>query len=202
MKKLLFAALTFSAVPTLFAGPLTFDFVYMGLDSSGYTLTGQFQIDSAVLQNLLANPPNGGYPMFPMSNLESLSMTLTGGKYPTETYTAADFYGFNWDSAGVNFDFTKNLVGQGSVQCYYNQTPWGECGPGDLLAGDFTFFSSTVMTWEGAFEELVDGSQIVALTSLQEEIVPEPGSTALVLIGGLALLARMHLPPRTIHHNQ
>jgi hypothetical protein len=206
MKNLLLAALTMSAVPMLFAAPLTFDFAYTGVGSAGAgaTVTGNLQIDSAVLETILANPLNPG---FPISDLESLTLIVAGATSGNGTFSAADFTGFTWWSAGVNFDFSQNLVGQGLVPGFGHEVPWGEGGEADTDGGDFGFFigglPSAAPSSIGAFALLVASSQqVVSLTSLQEEIVPEPSSTALVLIGGLALLARMHLPPRTIHHNQ
>lgn len=177
MTKVLPIIFSMLLVPAAFAAPVFFDFTYTG--GTGATAVGQLSIDSAVLATLLAAPSDS---ISPISDLESLSMVVSGASAGNGTFGLSDFSGIAWWSAGATFDFTQNLVGQPT-----NGNPWGTL---DGSSGDFNFFSvDTAPTGVDYFTLTADdgSADSMQLTSLQT--VPEPGAMGLTGLAGLAMLA-------------
>lgn len=179
------------SAPVALAGPLTFAFEfdeYEGFDTNS-TVTGQLTIDSGTLASILADPNDDG---FPISDLESLTITVSGSSAGDGTYGLSDFTSFDWWSAGATFDFSRNLVGQPTTE-YDPGAPWGFVDDG--CCGDFTFFSSpgspTAPNAPYYFLLATNGtgdpSDYDELEYLQE--VPEPAAAGLFVPGGLAMLA-------------
>jgi PEP-CTERM motif-containing protein len=159
---------------------------------SGAKAVGELQIDSALLQTILTK--NGSVhddDSYPISDLESLSITVTGASEGNGTFTAADFNSFNWWTAGATFDVTKNMVGQSLTNEFGHSVLWGTGGAGDLNGGDFNFFAKSfpAPSYDGNFEIGAFFGQVslMNLTSL-EEVVPEPSSVGLLALGGAALV--------------
>jgi hypothetical protein len=175
--------------PAAHAGTLTFDFTYANTVYPSMTAVGQLQIDSAVLANILTDTLAQD---LPTSDLESLSITVSGQPYGNGTFTLADFTGFVWWSAGATFNYTQNWVGQSMTTFDCPCVPWATGGIGDLNGGDFDFFSdSSAPTYSGSFDLQIGGGlgYTMYLTSLEEvSDAPEPASIALVGLGGLAML--------------
>jgi len=172
------------AAPKAFATPLTFDFTYADTDT-GATAIGQLTIDSGTLSTILSTDTD---PDWPVSDLESLSITVSGAATGNGTFGLSDFDNFDWWPAGATFNFSENLVGQPTT----DHAPFNPWGTQDGNSGDFNFFNATgsPSAPDGEFYFVLgtDGGSGdgLSLVSLQE--VPEPGAAALITLGGLALL--------------
>src|SRR6185437_16549906 len=101
-----FLGLTLAMASATFASPMTFDFTFANVDTGASTV-GQLTIDSATLATDLQNPDTN-----PISDLESLTMTVSGASAGNGTFGLSDFDSFAWWSAGATFDYSQNLVGQ------------------------------------------------------------------------------------------
>ena len=126
-----------------------------------------------------------------MSDLESLSITVSGAATGNGTFGLSDFDNFDWWPAGATFNFSENLVGQPTT----DHAPFNPWGTQDGNSGDFNFFNATgsPSAPDGEFYFVLgtDGGSgdSLSLTSLEEvQQVPEPGAMGLVTLGGLALL--------------
>jgi hypothetical protein len=176
-KLLLFASMLLG--PAAFADTLYFGFTFVDV-GSGASAVGQLSIDSTVLGTILADPLDDG---FPIADLQSLSITVSGASAGNGTFGLSDFDTFNWWSAGATFDFSQNLVGQPTAA-----NPWGTP---DTQSGDFNFFNSSSAAPNGVFffDLAANGGSAdqMQLTSLQT--TPEPGAMGLVALAGCAMLA-------------
>lgn len=185
-KYLIILAAALLAGPAAFGSTLTFDFTFADTDT-GATAIGQLTIDSGTLATLLSSSTDADYPM---SALESLSITVSGAATGNGTFGLSDFEDFDWWSAGASFDFSQNLVGQPTTET----SPFNPWGTQDGNSGDFNFFNATGSPTapDGVFFFYLatDGGpgDGLGLTSLQEVAAPEPGALGLVALGGLLML--------------
>ena len=178
MKYLGILGLSILLTPAAFAGPVTFDFEYENTDT-GATATGSLTIDSGELATILSIT---GDSESPISDLEALSLTVSGASAGNGTFGLSDFQGFAWWSAGASFNFSQNLVGQPT-----NGNPWGTP---DGQSGDFNFFnasgSPTAPDGQTYFTLYADGggADAMQLVSLQEaDPAPEPATFGLIGVG-------------------
>jgi len=171
------------AAPAIFAGPMTFNFTFSNVDV-GATATGQFTIDSNTFATIVADPSEAAYLI---SDLQSLSITVSGSGLGDGTYGLSDYSYFLWWSAGASFDYSKDLVGQA--------TSIGSWGTPDGSNGDFSFCSAFVSAAPDCLNHFTivtnaGNDYVLGLTSLTDPAVPEPGTIGLVAVGGLAVLAK------------
>lgn len=172
-------------ISTTFAGPLTFNFAFDNADT-GAMATGQFTIDSSLVATVFGNSASAP-DSFPMADLTGFSLTVSGAGAGNGTFLSSDFDNFVFWSAGANFDFSQNLVGQPTTQ----NSPFNPWGTPDTSSGDFNFLNANgppAPTGDFFFSLGANGdtSDVMTLTTLQQ--TPEPGSIALVGLGVLALL--------------
>jgi hypothetical protein len=181
-KLLLFIPMLF--VPSAFGGTLFFDFNFANA-GTGATAAGQLSIDSGVLATIL--PLNTS---LPMTDLQSLSLTVSGASAGNGVFGLSDFTQFVWWSAGATFDYTQNLVGQPT-----SSSPWGTP---NTSSGDFNFFSASPTAPNGSFFFTLaangGSADAMQLTSLQA--IPEPGAAGLVALAGVAMLALRRISVR------
>jgi hypothetical protein len=156
----------------------TFNLAYSGAAlGNNATAAGQIVFDETLL-------PNPGGSNSAINFVQDFTLTISGASSGNGTFTFSDFRDFYWDTGGATLDLARNLIGQPTAGA-----PWGTTYDGS--SGDFNAFGvNSAAPYGSYYFTLVTsngtGDQM-QLTSFAA--TPEPGSSSLLALAGLLLLA-------------
>ena len=166
----------------------TFDLVWSPTGSATGSINGSITFDIDAAATSLPQSVGSAIPAW----VTALSITASGTS-ADRTWTLADFpsgTGFwTWDNAGVVFDFSLPLIGQGPGNGWANQTdvtPFGDFG------FETTFVTPTLGNLNPFEQTLAGGSDVYRLTTFSPAAVPLPATLPLLGLGlvGVAALKR------------